>query len=58
MDLGQINLRGAFLLAQSGGPTHMIGNAPQRSIINIDSLNTYAPLKGVTPMPSARPACR
>jgi len=42
-----INLRGAFLLSQSVG-RHMI---EQRSgvQINIDSLNTYAPLKGVTP---------
>ena len=42
-----INLRGAFLLAQAVG-RHMIGRLAG-SIINIDSLNTYAPLKGVTP---------
>jgi len=42
-----INLRGAFLLAQRVG-RHMIGRR-SGSIINIDSLNTYAPLKGVTP---------
>ena len=42
-----INLRGAFLLAQAVG-RHMIGRRAG-SIINIDSLNTYAPLKGVTP---------
>jgi gluconate 5-dehydrogenase len=42
-----INLRGAFLLAQAVG-RHMIGRR-SGSIINIDSLNTYAPLKGVTP---------
>jgi NAD(P)-dependent dehydrogenase (short-subunit alcohol dehydrogenase family) len=42
-----INLRGAFLLAQRVG-RHMIGRH-SGSIINIDSLNTYAPLKGVTP---------
>jgi gluconate 5-dehydrogenase len=42
-----INLRGAFLLAQAAG-RHMIGRRAG-SIINIDSLNTYAPLKGVTP---------
>jgi gluconate 5-dehydrogenase len=42
-----INLRGAFLLAQCVG-RHMIGRR-SGSIINIDSLNTYAPLKGVTP---------
>ena len=42
-----INLRGAFHLSQLVG-RHMI---EQRAgnIINIDSLNTYAPLKGVTP---------
>ena len=42
-----INLRGAFLVAQQVG-RHMIGRR-SGSIINIDSLNTYAPLKGVTP---------
>ena len=42
-----INLRGAFLLAQAVG-RHMIERRGG-SIINIDSLNTYAPLKGVTP---------
>ena len=42
-----INLRGAFLLAQRVG-RHMISRR-SGSIINIDSLNTYAPLKGVTP---------
>jgi gluconate 5-dehydrogenase len=42
-----INLRGAFLLAQLVG-RHMIGRR-SGSIINIDSLNTFAPLKGVTP---------
>ena len=41
------NLRGAFLLAQLVG-RHMIERRAG-SIINIDSLNTYAPLKGVTP---------
>jgi gluconate 5-dehydrogenase len=42
-----INLRGAFLLATSVG-RRMI--AQQSGVqINIDSLNTYAPLKGVTP---------
>jgi NAD(P)-dependent dehydrogenase (short-subunit alcohol dehydrogenase family) len=41
------NLRGAFLLAQTVG-RHMIGRR-SGSIINIDSLNTYAPLKGVIP---------
>ncbi len=42
-----INLRGAFLTAQLVG-RHMIARR-SGNIINIDSLNTYAPLKGVTP---------
>jgi NAD(P)-dependent dehydrogenase (short-subunit alcohol dehydrogenase family) len=42
-----INLRGAFAIAQAVG-RHMIGRKAG-SIINIDSLNTYAPLAGVTP---------
>jgi gluconate 5-dehydrogenase len=42
-----INLRGAFVLAQAVG-RHMIGRRAG-AIINIDSLNTYAPLAGVTP---------
>jgi len=42
-----INLRGAFLVAQMVG-RHMIARRGG-NIINIDSLNTYAPLKGVTP---------
>jgi gluconate 5-dehydrogenase len=42
-----INLRGSFMLAQSIGK-HMI-ERKSGSIINIDSLNTYAPLTGVTP---------
>ena len=42
-----INLRGSFILAQAVGQ-HMISRK-SGSIINIDSLNTYAPLKGVTP---------
>jgi NAD(P)-dependent dehydrogenase (short-subunit alcohol dehydrogenase family) len=42
-----INLRGLFFLAQEAGK-HMI-DRKQGSIINIDSLNTYAPLKGVIP---------
>jgi len=42
-----INLRGSFLLAQAVG-RHMI-ERKAGSIINIDSLNTYAPLTGVTP---------
>lgn len=42
-----INLRGSFLLAQAVGK-HML-ERKAGSIINIDSLNTYAPLTGVTP---------
>jgi len=42
-----INQRGSFVLAQAVGK-HMIGRK-SGSIINIDSLNTYAPLFGVTP---------
>lgn len=42
-----INLRGHFLVAQAVG-RHMLMRG-RGSIINIDSLNTYAPLTGVTP---------
>lgn len=42
-----INLRGAFAVAQAVGK-HMIARKGG-CIINIDSLNTYAPLAGVTP---------
>ena len=42
-----INLRGAFLVAQAVG-RHMI-ERKSGAIINVDSLNTYAPLAGVTP---------
>jgi NAD(P)-dependent dehydrogenase (short-subunit alcohol dehydrogenase family) len=42
-----INLRGAFALAQAAG-RHMI-ERKAGAIINVDSLNTYAPLAGVTP---------
>jgi gluconate 5-dehydrogenase len=42
-----INLRGAFLVAQACGRRMLERGAG--CIINIDSLNTYAPLKGVTP---------
>jgi NAD(P)-dependent dehydrogenase (short-subunit alcohol dehydrogenase family) len=42
-----INLRGAFVVAQAVG-RHMIERG-SGAIINVDSLNTYAPLKGVTP---------
>jgi gluconate 5-dehydrogenase len=41
------NLRGLFLLTQMVGK-HMITRR-RGNIISIDSLNTYAPLKGVTP---------
>jgi gluconate 5-dehydrogenase len=42
-----INLRGAFAVAQAAGK-HMIARR-SGAIVNIDSLNTYAPLAGVTP---------
>jgi len=42
-----INLRGAFHLSQLVGRQMIERRAG--NIINIDSLNTYAPLKGVTP---------
>ena len=42
-----INLKGAFLLSQKVGQ-HMLETG-RGSQINIESLNTYAPLKGVTP---------
>lgn len=42
-----INLRGAFAMAQSVGKTMLARGAG--NIINIDSLNTYGVLKGVTP---------
>ncbi len=41
------NLRGLFMLAQAAGKQMIKQGAG--TIINIDSLNTYAPLKGVTP---------
>jgi len=42
-----INQRGAFIVAQTVG-RHMI-ERKSGAIINVDSLNTYAPLAGVTP---------
>ncbi len=42
-----INLKGAFLLAQEVGKQMLSGGGGVQ--INIDSLNTYAPLKGVIP---------
>lgn len=43
-----INLKGAFLVAQAVGK-QMIAQKTGGTIINIDSLNTFAPLKGVLP---------
>lgn len=43
-----INLRGAFFLAQAVGK-HMLSREGGGTIINIESLNTYAPLRGVLP---------
>lgn len=43
-----INLKGAFLVAQAVG-RQMIAQATGGTIVNIDSLNTFAPLKGVLP---------
>lgn len=42
-----INLRGAFAMAQAAGKSMLARGSG--NIINIDSLNTYSPLKGVTP---------
>jgi gluconate 5-dehydrogenase len=43
-----INLKGAFLVAQTVGK-QMIAQGTGGTIVNIDSLNTFAPLKGVLP---------
>ena len=43
-----INLKGAFLVAQAVGK-QMIAQGAGGTIVNIDSLNTFAPLKGVLP---------
>lgn len=43
-----INLKGAFLVSQAVGKL-MIEQKTGGTIVNIDSLNTYAPLKGVLP---------
>ncbi len=43
-----INLRGAFFLSQAVGK-HMISRGGGGTIINIESLNTVAPLRGVLP---------
>ncbi len=44
----KINLKGAFLVAQAVGK-QMISQGTGGTIVNIDSLNTFAPLKGVLP---------
>jgi NAD(P)-dependent dehydrogenase (short-subunit alcohol dehydrogenase family) len=49
-----INLRGAFLVAQRCG-RHMLERRAG-VIVNIDSLNTYAPLRGVTPYAMSKAA--
>jgi NAD(P)-dependent dehydrogenase (short-subunit alcohol dehydrogenase family) len=49
-----INQRGAFALAQAVG-RHMVSRK-RGSIINIDSLNTYAPLAGVGPYAMSKAA--
>ena len=43
-----INLKGAFLVAQAVGK-QMIAQGAGGTIVNIDSLNTFAPLMGVLP---------
>jgi NAD(P)-dependent dehydrogenase (short-subunit alcohol dehydrogenase family) len=43
-----INLKGAFLVAQAVGK-QMIAQGTGGTIVNVDSLNTFAPLKGVLP---------
>jgi NAD(P)-dependent dehydrogenase (short-subunit alcohol dehydrogenase family) len=43
-----INLRGAFFLSQAVG-RHMIARGGGGTIVNIESLNTVAPLRGVLP---------
>src|SRR6202040_4021292 len=47
-----ITLRGAFVVAQAVG-RHMIERG-SGAIINVDSLNTYAPLPGVPPYASSK----
>jgi NAD(P)-dependent dehydrogenase (short-subunit alcohol dehydrogenase family) len=49
-----INQRGAFVMAQAVGRTMLARKAG--NIINVDSLNTYAPLKGVTPYAMSKAA--
>ena len=43
-----INLKGAFLVSQAVG-RQMIAQGTGGAIVNVDSLNTFAPLKGVLP---------
>lgn len=43
-----INLKGAFFMAQAVGK-QMIAQGTGGTIVNIDSLNTFSPLKGVIP---------
>ena len=47
VNVAGVNLRGLYFLSQAVGKTMI--ERQQGSIINIDSLNTYAPLKGVLP---------
>ncbi len=49
-----INQRGAFMIAQAVG-RKMIAQG-SGAIVNVDSLNTYAPLKGVAPYAMAKAA--
>jgi gluconate 5-dehydrogenase len=49
-----INQRGAFAMAQAAGCAMIERRAG--NIINVDSLNTYAPLKGVTPYAMSKAA--
>ena len=50
-----INLKGAFLVAQAVG-RQMIAQKSGGSIINVDSLNSFRPLKGVQPYAMSKAA--
>lgn len=50
-----INLKGAFLVAQAVG-RQMIAQRTGGSILNIDSLNSFRPLKGVQPYAMSKAA--
>lgn len=50
-----INLKGAFLVAQEAGK-QMIKQGRGGSIVNIDSLNSFRPLKGVQPYAMSKAA--